>query len=140
MADEQAELFGTDLALRGAGAGDLVVGRRGDLTLAAGEDNIVQALSLRLSVRRGELARLGLPDFGSRLHELVGEPNNQRTRVIATGHARTAVEQDPRVARVVRVEARSGAERDTVRVDMDILLITGPNPLNLVLELPLSPR
>jgi phage baseplate assembly protein W len=133
-------LFGTDLKLlEAAGALDLTGERGGDLAAATGNDNIVQALQLRLMVRRGELARLGWPDYGSRLHELIGEPNNRRTRVIAMGHARAAIEQDPRVKEVKGVTARVLAgERDTVRLDLDIELIHENTPLNLVFDLRLA--
>ena len=118
---------------------DLTGDRGGDLALAAGNDNIVQALQLRLLVRLGELAPLGWPDYGSRLHELIGEPNNQRTRVIAMGHARTAIEDDPRVKEVKTVTARvPPGERDTVRLEMDIELIQENTPVNLVFDLRLA--
>jgi hypothetical protein len=92
MSSDRELLFGTDLALTGAAGGlDLRATPVGDLALAAGSANIVQALTLRLMVRKGELAPLGWPDFGSRLHELIGEPNNQRTRVKLMGLARAAI-------------------------------------------------
>ena len=65
-------------------------------------------LNLCLAVNVGELADLGFPDYGSRLNEVKGEPNVQRTRVIALGFARSAVEQDPRVRQVLSAEARPG--------------------------------
>ena len=135
-------LFGSDLALVDASPGlDLGVARGGDLALAEGIDNIVQALRLRLLVRRGEMAPLGLPRYGSRLHELLGELNNQRTRVMAMGHARAAVEQDPRVKSVVSVQAASPpGERDTLRITMDIKIIGVATPLNLVFDLRLGTR
>ena len=135
-------LFGTDLALADTAPGlDLGVARGGDLALAVGNDNIVQALRLRLQVRRGELAPLGIPAYGSRLHELLGEPNNQRTRVIAMGHARAAVEQDPRVAKVLQVLADTPlGDRDTLRISMDIELIVQNTPINLVFDLRLGTR
>lgn len=135
-------LFGTDLALGDGAAGfDLGVARGGDLALAEGSDNIAQALRLRLSVRLGEMAPLGLPRYGSRLHELIGEPNNQRTRVIAMGHARTAVLQDPRVKEVLDVQALAPpGERDTLRLVLEIALIDAPTPLDLVFDLRLGTR
>lgn len=140
MGIEREILFGADLALlETGGALDLTGDRSGDLALAVGIENIVQALKLRLMVRRGELTRLGWPDYGSRLHELIGEPNNQRTRVIAMGHARAAIEQDPRVKEVKAVTARVlTGERDTVRLDMEIELIHENTPLNLVFDLRLA--
>src|SRR5262249_47403695 len=140
MAVDRELLFGNDLRLFELGVGlDLVPDRDGDLGLAHGNDNIVQALTLRLLVRKGELTRLGFPSYGSRLHELIGELNNQRTRVIAMGHARAAVEQDARVLKVASVEARTPpGERDTIRLDMQIELIHENTPLNLVFDVRLG--
>ena len=139
MIDRQ-QLFGTDLRVTMSALGfDLVGNNLGDLQLARGNDNIVQALTLRLMVRRGELARLGWPDYGSRLHELIGEPNNRRTHLKVMAFARAAIEQDPRVREVseVRVQLIAG-ERDTARLMMEIALIDAPNPVNLVYDLVLE--
>lgn len=134
MTEERRRLFGTDLRLAGRNeALDLRRGRAGDLELAVGDENIIQALTMRLSVRRGELAPLGWPGYGSRLHELIGEPNTARTHVKAAAFAREAIAADPRVAEVLEVGARVlPGERDAVRLDMEILLIDEPDPLNLV--------
>ena len=53
---------------------------RGDLKLVRGRANLAQAVLNRLFTRQGALARLGHPDYGSRLYLLPGEPNNRRTR------------------------------------------------------------
>jgi phage baseplate assembly protein W len=139
---EREKLFGSDLRVAERAPGfDLVRNAAGDIDLAQGNDNIVQALTLRLRVRRGELAPLGWPGYGSRLHELIGEPNNSRTQVILMAHARTAIEQDPRVSEVkdVRAEVLPG-DREAVRVFMDISLIDSPVPLNLVFDVSLEPQ
>lgn len=140
MAIDRELLFGADLKLlETGGVLDLTGDRSGDLALAVGNDNIIQALQLRLVVRRGELTRLGWPDYGSRMHELIGEANNQRTRTIAMGHARAAIEEDPRVKEVKTVTARvPTGERDTVRLEMEIELIHENTPLNLVFDLRLA--
>ena len=44
----------------------------GDLDTVSGRTNMAQAIVNRLLTRRGELSKLGHPDYGSRLHELVG--------------------------------------------------------------------
>jgi phage baseplate assembly protein W len=139
MIDRQ-QLFGADLRVTMSALGfDLVGNNLGDLQLARGNDNIVQALTLRLMVRRGELAKLGWPDYGSRLHELIGEPNNRRTHLKVMAFARAAIEQDPRVREVseVRVQLIAG-ERDTVRLMIEIALIDAPTPANLVYDLVLE--
>ncbi len=41
--------------------------------------------------------RLGHPDYGSRLHELIGEPNNERTRELVRLYAKECISQEPRV-------------------------------------------
>ena len=138
---DRERLFGSDLRLAGRAPGfDLDRDAAGDIALAQGNDNIIQALILRLKVRKGELAPLGWPNYGSRLHELIGEPNNGRTHVMLMAHARNAIEQDPRVSEVksVRTEVVPG-ERDVVRIIMEILLISATNPLNLVFDVSLEP-
>lgn len=140
MAVERELLFGSDLRLlERAGVMDLVSDPSGDLALAEGNENIIQALTMRLLVRKGELAPLGWPDYGSRLHELIGEPNNQRTHTIVMAHARTAIEQDPRVEQVISIQSRvPPGERDVVRVEIEIQLIRENNPLNLIFDVRLG--
>lgn len=144
MARDPRQLFGTDLALReGAGGADLTLegaaGGSGGIALVAGNDDIVQALTMRLKVRQGELAPLGWPDYGSRLHELIGEPDLARTRIKAQVFARDAVEADPRVQQVESVEVASIAgERQVLRLAMGVSVIAEPTPLNLVFDLALD--
>lgn len=140
MTTERETLFGNDLLLVDHSGGfDLIGDWAGDLDLAQGNDNIIQALKLRLLVRRGELTRLGWPSFGSRIHELIGEPDNNRTRVLLMAHARESIEQDPRVAEVREVRAESPpGERGLVMVYLEILLINEQNPVNLVARINLG--
>ena len=144
MAGERERLFGTDILLRdGAGGMDLALGdpenASGDIALADGNDNIAQALLMRLRVRKGELAPLGWPDYGSRLGELIGEPDLPRTQLKAQVFAREAVEADPRVEEVVAVDVASvKGERSVLRLAMSVLLIEEQNPLNLIFDLDLE--
>jgi len=141
---DRAKLFGTDIFLGEAAGGlDLALrgpaGASGDLGLASGNDNAVQALSLRLRVRKGELAPLGWPDYGSRLHELIGEPDQPRTRLKAQAFARDAIEADPRVKKVQSVDVVSiPGERGVLRLAMAVLLIDEPTPLDLIFDLSLE--
>jgi phage baseplate assembly protein W len=134
MTTEREQLFGTDLQLIPR-TSDVDLRRQvnGDYALAEGNDNIIQALTLRLRVREGELAPLGWPRFGSRLHELIGQLNNTRTRAILMAHARTALERDPRVLEITEMSAVL-AERSVVRLIITLLLINSPTPLNLVFD------
>ena len=138
MTEDRQRLFGDDLELYSRNETyDLRPNGAGDLGLAQGNENIAQALTLRLRVRRGDLAPLGWPAYGSRLHELIGEPNIDRVHVRLMAYARSAIEEDPRVAEVVEVSASSSG-RDSVRLAMDIRLIDQPNPLNLVFDFDLE--
>jgi phage baseplate assembly protein W len=138
MTEERQRLFGDDLELYSRNETyDLRPNGAGDLGLVHGNENIVQALTLRLRVRRGDLAPLGWPAYGSRLHELIGEPNINRVHVRLMAYARSAIEEDPRVAEVMEVSA-SPSGRDMVRLTMDIRLIEEPNPLNLVFDFDLE--
>jgi len=139
VATDRVELFGHDVALTGTLSSDVTASSSGDLRMTTGAENIAQALSMRLRVRTGELTRLGFPDYGSRLHELLGEPNTQRTRLLLLAHARNAVEQDPRVVEVASAAATVlPGERDVVRLSLDVALITEQNPLNLVYDVRLA--
>ena len=140
MAAPREVLFGNDLKLVDEAPGlDLVVDGGGDVDLARGNDNIVQALRLRLLVRKGELARLGWPDYGSRIHELIGEPNNRRTQLILMAHARAAISADPRVVDIPTIEALVlPGNRDVVRLNLSITLIAQQTPLNLVFDVRLG--
>jgi phage gp46-like protein len=140
MTPDRDLLFGTDLLLLQLSSSfDLLADGLGDLALAGGADNIAQALTLRLLVSRGKLAALGWPDFGSRLHELTGEPNNQRTQVLAMAHARTALEKDPRVNKVAKIKASTPpGDHDTIQLEIEVQLIIANTPLNLVFDVRLQ--
>lgn len=144
MAMNRQALFGTDIGLHDAAGGvdfglQGPVGASGDIARASGNSNIVQALTLRLRVQKGELALLGWPDFGSRLHELIGEPDLPRTRLKAQVFARDAVEADPRVLKVESVDTVGlPGERQILRLAMLVQVISLPQPLNLVFELALD--
>jgi phage baseplate assembly protein W len=140
MVIEREQLFGVDLQLGDRVGGlDLIPDRRDDLDLAIGVENITQALTLRLLVRQGELARLGYPSYGSRLHELIGEPNHARTHLKLMAYARKAIEQDPRVVKVQEVRAQVlPGERDTVRLLMEIQVVDLNSPLPLSFDFSLQ--
>ena len=71
-----------------------------DVLTTTGVDNLFQAIINRLFTRQGELAQLGHPDYGSRLHQLVGEPNNNRTRIRAEFYIRECLAQEPRIEEI----------------------------------------
>src|SRR5690349_5156340 len=124
--------LGRDLALDYAGPGgmwedaDLVVEpspnrwpSRKDLSVASGA--AAQTLVNRLKTQRGELASLGHPEYGSRHHELVGEPNVERTRNLVKLHVLEALAHEPRIEKLlsVRVTAPHDPPRADVRIELD---------------------
>jgi len=111
-----------------------------DLAIASGLDNLTQALVNRLKTRRGELAALGHPEYGSRHHELIGEPNVARTRNLIKLYVLQALRDEPRVERVVRADVRAEHEppRDTVRIELQLRVLGQAAPLDLVVPFSLG--
>lgn len=113
-----------------------VAPRAADTGVVSGVANLVQALIVRLKTQRGELAALGHPDYGSRHHELIGEPNTETNRNLVKLHVLACLRQEPRLQEVLRVQVRpaSGREgRSTVTIEVDAIAAGESTPLNLVL-------
>lgn len=106
-----------------------------DIERADGVPNLEQALANRLKTRKGELTALGHPEYGSRHHELIGEPNIDRTRHLIKLYILQALRDEPRVERVLSaaVRAEHDPPRDTVRIEIALRVRGEPNVLNLVL-------
>jgi phage baseplate assembly protein W len=117
---------------------DLAVARRRetrqfDLDTLSMLDNLQQALLLRFMTRRGELTQLGHPDYGSRLHELIGELNTESTRNRAKMHTLIALADEPRVAQVLSVDVvTDAADRDRINITARLLTLHADTPVNLV--------
>ena len=111
-----------------------------DLALIENEDNLVQAVANRLKTRKGELTSLGHPDYGSRHHELMGEPNVERTRNLIKFFVLQALRDEPRIERVLRADVRADhvPPRETVRIELTIKPIGSQVPLNLVVPFALE--
>ena len=115
---------------------DNVTPRAYDLEVVRGKAAFVQALILRLMTERGELAPLGHPDYGSRHHQLVGEPNTEGNRNLVKLYILECLRQEPRLAQVVRLDVRAapGREnRDKVDVTITVTMRGVPDPLSFVI-------
>ncbi len=145
--------LGTDLALGFAGPGgwwkdaDLVPARTPgrtvvpvDLATVGGVESSVQFLVDRLKTQQGELSALGHPEYGSRHHELIGQPNVERTRNQIKIYVLEALRHEPRIEKVLaaRVYATSAPPRDTVQIDLTVLLLEQDNPVNFVVPFSLE--
>jgi phage baseplate assembly protein W len=129
--------FREDADLRANRSGGL---RRTDLALVEGADNLAQAVFNRLKTRKGELAGLGHPGYGSRHHELMGEPNVERTRNLIKLYVLQALREEPRIERVLRADVRAAhaPPRETVRIELTLRPIGQQVPLNLVIPFSLE--
>ncbi len=112
---------------------DLAVNASGDLATVSEAFNLGQALVNRIRTTQGELRDLGHALYGSRLYELVGEPNNARTRELARLYTRESVARDPRVREIVSVTVTAPKD-DPHRLDIaiSVLPISMTTPLNIV--------
>lgn len=104
-----------------------------DLALHGSVENLQQALLLRFLTPAGELEPLGHRTYGSRLFDLLGEPNNQATRNRAKLFALQALADEPRVAEVLALEVRTRRSEPT-RIDIaaELKVLGRDTPLNLV--------
>lgn len=162
LGPRRGELFGNDLRLLGdlehaeqrERGSDLFVAPRpqavppGGDPLASPQDlqrveavqDLQQALLLRFLTQVGELAHLGHPTYGSRLHELVGELNTETTRNKAKLYALQALADEPRVARVREVTVTTRPGMPTwIDIRAAVVAIDQVTELNLVFPVPLVP-
>jgi phage baseplate assembly protein W len=92
-----------------------------DAAVVSGRSNLEQAIILRLLTPQGELAELGHPDYGSRVHELIGSGNTETKRSLLRLRVLEALQREPRIATtdeviVVKSPGRRSAVDVTVRV------------------------
>lgn len=122
-----ADILKTDLRLVFRPEGDVdLAGGRLDLETVSGVDNLRQALTLRLLVHRGELAGLGHPGYGSRIHDLIGEPLDRPNLDLLRRYVRKALLEDPRVAEVTRIEVVPRRDAPgTVAVEASVKAVSG---------------
>ncbi len=148
-------LLGTDLALHyrsstgmfsdadlavSTAPGRLATDRRLDVAVARDLTAADQLLANRIQTRKGELAPLGHPEYGSRHHELIGQPNVERTRNLIKLHVLEALRHEPRIEEILgcRVWAPHDPPRDQVRIELDVSIIGEPAPRNLVVPFSLE--
>jgi phage baseplate assembly protein W len=79
-------------------------GRLTDFAAITGRENLGQAIMMRLLTPMGEIAALGHPTYGSRLHELIGGRNTETTRNLAKLYILESLHQEPRIKKIVSVK------------------------------------
>ena len=93
-----------------------------DLVASAGVDNAVQAVVHRIKTQRGELAALGHPSYGSRHHELIGQPNSEHNRNLVKLYILQALAEEPRIAKIAKALVRTDRARAPDRVEIELTL------------------
>lgn len=103
-----------------------------DALVADGLATVRQALVHRVKTVRGELAGLGHAAYGSRHHELIGQPNSEHNRNLVKLYVLQAVQEEPRVSRVLSAEIVAEPAPDRVAVHLSLEIIGSNVPMNLV--------
>lgn len=103
-----------------------------DARLTGGVDNALQAVIHRLKTVQGELADLGHPDYGSRHHRLIGEPNTEGNRNLVKLYVLQALALEPRIEQVLSATVVREPVRDRVTIALTLRFIGEPTPQNLV--------
>ena len=104
-----------------------------DLTASTGVDTAVQAVIHRIKTVRGELTDLGHPEYGSRHHELIGQPNTVRNRNLVKLYVLQALAREPRIEKVLAATVDPDPQRDRVTISLTVRFIGAPVPLDLVI-------
>ncbi|MEL6940300.1 MAG: GPW/gp25 family protein [Cyanobacteria bacterium J06598_1] len=104
--------------------------RQRDLAVVNGRENLTQALLNRLHTRQGELTALGHPDYGSRLYQLIGELNNQRTRTRTELYVRESLAQEPRISEIIDIQFRPTAQSPTIEARTTLVMTITVQPVD----------
>ena len=105
-----------------------------DIARVTGIKNIKkQSLINRIMTHKGELKELGHPEYGSRHHELMGEPNTESNRNLIKFHILECLSHEPRIERILKAYVKADTDnRNLVRVYLEIKIIGVSSPINLV--------
>lgn len=95
--------------------------RMRDFETLSGRENLAQAIVMRLLTPLGELTALGHPDYGSRLHELVGQANNETVRNLAKVYILDALGRERRIAKVMTLDITpTPGTRDQINILLSV--------------------
>jgi phage baseplate assembly protein W len=122
---EDVDLATIDRRYRGRSASDVVS--------VEGKDNCRQAVIHRIKTVRGELKELGHPEYGSRHHGLIGQPNTVGNRNLVKLYILQALASEPRIEKVLKASVEPDAQRDRVSIALELLFIGSPVPQDLVI-------
>jgi phage baseplate assembly protein W len=106
-----------------------------DLVVTDGIDNAVHSVIHRIKTVKGELTELGHADYGSRHHELIGQPNSENNRNLVKLYILQALALEPRIEKILKAEILFDRRRapDRVEIALTLTFIGAQTPLNLVI-------
>jgi phage baseplate assembly protein W len=107
-----------------------------DFASAKGVENLQQALVLRLLTPLGTLKDLGHANYGSRLHELIGQENVEAAALQARAYVLQTIAQEKRVKEILSLEIlpTTPDAPDRLRIFVRVLAVGGGDPVALGLE------
>lgn len=110
-----------------------------DLESAEGPACLQQALVLRLLTPRGCMSDLAHPDYGSRLHLLIGEIDGAVTRARAKAYVLEALAMERRLDKILAVDVLPAADGagDRLLISANVLPKGTTDPISLGLEVAL---
>jgi phage baseplate assembly protein W len=109
-----------------------------DALPVGGVENAVQAVIHRIKTVQGELADLGHPEYGSRHHSLIGEPNTEGNRNLVKLYILQALAREPRIEQVLAADVVDDPQRDRVTIALTLRFIGVATPQNLVVPFNLA--
>lgn len=109
-----------------------------DLATVTEIDNLSQAILNRLYTRKGELASLGHPDYGSRLYLLIGELNNIKTQGLANIYIRECLQEETRIEEIIDIVFEPPSrliEPNTLKAKIIVKVVDSDTPLTLSISI-----
>lgn len=111
-----------------------------DLATVSGWENLSQAIWLRLGVPQGDLAHLGHPLFGSRLHLLIGRLVTAETIALARAYVRETLRREPRIASLTGLEVLPDPTLPgSLLIQLSVQPVGKADPIDLTLSFALEP-
>lgn len=104
-----------------------------DIARVTGVENIQQSIINRIMTRRGELNELGHMEYGSRHHDLIGEPNTKNNRNLIKFHILECLSHEPRIERILKADVKiDTVSPNQVEIHLEIKIIEVSSPINII--------
>jgi phage baseplate assembly protein W len=127
----ESDILGKDILLDHFITNDVRIGSSNDFKKANGRSNLTQAVFARLRTPRGSMKLH--PDYGCRLHTLIGTTPNEFTLGLVRQHIREALLQESRIQSIekIRVTYRDSL-MTIIDCEIEVIPIDFEKPLNLI--------